>query len=219
MTNTHNFKNLHIIDHPIAQDRLTKMRDENSNSPTFRKILREISVLMAYEVTKDLKLTTQKIKTPVTDMNAPVLAKKEPVIIPILRAGLGMSEGLGDVLTKASYGHIGVYRDEETHRPVEYLVKLPPDIAERDVIVVDPMLATGHSMEFALDVLVREGVPKDNIKIMILVAAPEGVSVLQEKYFSVPIYVAALDECLNENAYIVPGLGDAGDRIFGTEHK
>lgn len=219
MLNNHNFKNLNIIDHPIAQDRLSKMRDLNTQTPTFKKMLHEISVLMAYEVTKDLALTSREIETPVTKMNAPVLAKKEPVIVPILRAGLGMSEGLGEVLTNASYGHIGVYRDVETHHPVEYLVKLPPDIAERDVIIVDPMLATGHSMEFALGVLQREGVPKDRMKIMVLVAAPEGVLVLQEEYAEVPLYAAALDECLNENAYIVPGLGDAGDRIFGTEHN
>lgn len=219
MTLKHDFENLHIIDHPIVQDRLTKMRDENADTPTFRKMLREISVLMAYEVTKDLALASRHINTPVTTMDAPVLKDKEPVIIPILRAGLGMSEGLGEVLTNASYGHIGVCRDEETHRPVEYLVKLPPDIAERDVIIVDPMLATGHSMEFALDVLQREGVPKNHMKMMVLVAAPEGVVVLQDKYSSVLIYTAALDEHLNENAYIVPGLGDAGDRIFGTVPK
>lgn len=211
-----NFKNLHILDHPIIQDRLSRLRDENANTETFRRLLKEIAVLMSYEITKDLPLTTTKIKTPVTEMDAPVLANPEPVIIPILRAGLGLSDGVKEVLTNASFGHIGVYRDEETHRPVEYLVKLPLQIRNNDIIVVDPMLATGHSMEYALDVLIREGVSKEKIKIMVLVAAPEGVQVLQEKYSDIPIFTAALDEKLNEKAYIVPGLGDAGDRIFGT---
>jgi uracil phosphoribosyltransferase len=209
-------KNLHIIDHPIVQDRLSKLRDENTDTENFRRLLKEIAFLMAYEVTKDLPLTKTKIKTPVTEMHAPVLANAEPVIIPILRAGLGLSDGLKEVLTNARFGHIGVYRDEETHRPIEYLVKLPPQIKDSAVIVVDPMLATGHSMEYALDVLVREGVSKERIKIMVLVAAPEGVEVLQEKYADIPVFTAALDERLNDNAYIVPGLGDAGDRIFGT---
>ncbi len=211
------YKNLVIVDHPIVQDRLSKMRDENTPSAQFKSLLNEITLLMAYEVTKTLSLEHKKIKTPITEMDAPFLKKKEPVIIPILRAGLGMSEGLNQVLPNASFGHIGVYRDEETKRPVDYLVKLPPDITEREIIVVDPMLATGHSMEFALDELIEKGVSKNQIKVMVLVAVPEGMDVLNKKYSEIPVYTAALDEKLNEKAYIVPGLGDAGDRIFATD--
>lgn len=210
------FKNLHIVNHPIVQDRLSKMRDEKTSSELFRSLLNEITVLMAFEITKSLPLISRGITTPVTKMTASFLKNKEPVIIPILRAGLGMSEGLGKVLPNASYGHIGVYRNEDTKRPVEYLVKLPPDITERDIIVVDPMLATGHSMEFALDKLIERGVSKDRIKIMVLVAAPEGMTILNHKYADITVFTAALDDKLNDDAYIVPGLGDAGDRIFGT---
>lgn len=210
------FKTLNIIDHPIVQDRLSVIRDKDTSCADFKRILNDISVLMTYEVTRDLAMTTREVETPVTKMMAPVLAEPEPVIIPILRAGLGLSDGVKQVLTSAVYGHIGVYRDEETHRPVEYLVKLPKQITERDVILVDPMLATGYSAKFALDVLVREGVEPKNIKFMILVAAPEGVAVIEEHYPEVQMFTASLDEKLNEKAYIVPGLGDAGDRIFGT---
>lgn len=211
------FKNLHIVDHPIVQDRLSRLRSKDTSTEDFRRLLKEIAVLMAYEVTKDLALSTRKIITPMVEMDAPILADLEPVIIPILRAGLGLSDGLKDVLTSASFGHIGVYRDEETKRPVEYLIRLPKDISKRQVIVVDPMLATGHSAEHAIDILVREGVAVENIKLMILVAVPEGVRVLQKKYADIPIFTASLDEKLNEDCFIVPGLGDAGDRIFGTE--
>lgn len=211
------FKNLHIIDHPLVQDRLNLLRDKNTDTANFRRLLKEIGVLMAYEVTKDLPLKTCKIETPMMAMDARFLEKAEPVIIPILRAGLGLSDGLKEVLMGASFGHIGVARDEKTKRPVEYLVKLPHDISKRDVIVVDPMLATGHSAEYALDILIREGVARDRIKLMILVAAPEGVEVLQKKYADIPIFTAALDEGLDGNCFILPGLGDAGDRIFGTE--
>ena len=211
------FKNLHIIDHPLVQDRLSRARRRDTDTADFRRLLKEIAVLMAYEVTKDLAITPRKITTPMVEMEAPILAYPEPVIIPILRAGLGLSDGLKDVLTSASFGHIGVYRDEETKRPVEYLVRLPHDIAKREVIIVDPMLATGHSAECAVDILVREGVSRDKIKLMILVAVPEGVRVLQEKYPEIPIFTAALDDRLNEDCFIMPGLGDAGDRIFGTE--
>lgn len=210
------FKTLNIIDHPIVQDRLSTIRNKETSCADFKRILNDISVLMTYEITKDLELTTKEIETPVTKMNAPVLANPEPVIIPILRAGLGLSDGVKQVLTSAVFGHIGVYRNEETHRPVEYLVKLPKQVKERDVILVDPMLATGYSAKFALDVLVREGVKPQNIKFMVLVAAPEGVKLIEKYYPDVRIFTASLDEKLNEKAYIVPGLGDAGDRIFGT---
>jgi uracil phosphoribosyltransferase len=210
------FKNLHIVDHPIVQDRLSRLRRKETNTEDFRRWLREIAVLMTYEATKDLALEARPITTPVTESLAPFLRDEEPVIIPILRAGLGFSDGVKDVLTSASFGHVGVYRDEETKRPVEYLVKLPSEILSRDVIVVDPMLATGYSMEYALDVLIKRGVSKNQIKIMVLVATPEGLRVLQEKYANIPIFTASVDEGLNEDCFIVPGLGDAGDRIFGT---
>ncbi|MCI5060947.1 MAG: uracil phosphoribosyltransferase [Alphaproteobacteria bacterium] len=210
------FKNLHVVDHPLVLDRLSQMRCKETPTQDFRRLLREIAMFMGYEVTKDIPLTTKKIETPICEMEAPVLSHPEPVLVPILRAGLGMSDGLKDLLTNAVFGHIGVYRDEETHRPVEYLVRLPQNIGPREVILVDPMLATGHSAKYALDLLAREGVPQKQIRFMVLVAAPEGVKVIEEAYPDIPVYVAALDEKLNENAYIVPGLGDAGDRVFGT---
>lgn len=211
-----NFKNLYILNHPIIQDRLSLIRQKDTSFSDFRRILKDMAVLMTYEVTKDLPLTTKTIQTPMVEMEAPVLAEPEPVIIPILRAGLGLSDGAKEVLTSAILGHIGVYRDEETHRPVEYLVRLPKEIKERNVLLVDPMLATGYSAKYALDVLIREGVKPAQIKFMVLVAAPEGVKILEEAYPDIPIYSAALDNHLNENAFIIPGLGDAGDRICGT---
>lgn len=211
------FENLHIVDHPIVQDRLSRMRQKETLHYDFKKYLHEISVLMAYEVTRDLALAPREIETPIQKMQTGFLAKAQPVIIPILRAGLGLSEGVGQVLPEAKTGHIGVYRDEETHRPKEYLIRLPDDIAGCDVIITDPMLATGYSAKYAMDILVDRGVVPSAMKLMILVAAPEGVRVIEEAYPEVAIYTAALDEKLNEDAYIVPGLGDAGDRIFGTE--
>lgn len=210
------FPNLHIIDHPLVQDRLSYIRRKDTAPEGFRRVLREIAVLMTYEVTRDLPMTTAKIETPMQAMDAPVLANEEPVIVPILRAGLGMSDGVQDVLTSAVLGHVGVYRDEETKRPVEYLVRLPKNIAKRDVLLVDPMLATGYSAKHALDVLIRDGVSRDRIRFMILLAVPEGVQVLLDAYPEIPIYTAALDNHLDENAFICPGLGDAGDRICGT---
>ncbi len=210
------YKNLFVVNHPLVQDRLSFIRQKETSFADFRRILREIAVLMSYEVTRDLPLTTKTIETPMTKMQAPVLANPEPVIIPILRAGLGMSDGVKEVLTSAVFGHIGVYRDEETHRPVEYLVRLPKDIQKRDILLVDPMLATGYSAKHALDILARKGVKPEQIKFMVLVSAPEGVKVIEEAYPDIPIYTAALDDHLNENAFIVPGLGDAGDRICGT---
>lgn len=170
---------------------------------------------MGYEVTRTLPLRKQKITTPMQDMDAPVLDGPLPVVVPILRAGLGMAEGLTELIPDCSIGHIGLYRDHTTHRPVEYLVRLP-DVKDALYIVTDPMLATGHSSEYAFDLLVRHGVAAKNISLMCLVAAPEGVQVLSSRYPDVPIFTASLDDRLNENAYILPGLGDAGDRIFGT---
>ena len=210
------FPNLHIVDHPLVQDRLTRIRRKETSTEDFRRVLKEISILMTYEVTKNLALSNSKIETPMKAINAPVLAAPEPVIIPILRAGLGLSDGVKEILTGAVLGHIGVYRNEQTKRPVEYLVRLPKEIKEREVMLVDPMLATGYSAKYALDILTREGVSPDKIRFMVLVAAPEGVGLLQEHYPDIPIYTASLDDCLNEEAFIVPGLGDAGDRICGT---
>ncbi len=210
------FPNLYVADHPLILHKLSQMRDVACPKSLFAALLKEISLLMGYEVTKGLPMTTTEIETPLCPMDAPVIKGKKPVIVPILRAGLGMSDGLAELMPAARIGHIGLYRDEETKQPVEYLVRLP-DPEGRIFILVDPMLATGHSAKYALDLLVRHGADPDQIRFMALVAAPEGVKVLQEAYPQVPIYTAALDSHLNENAYIVPGLGDAGDRLFGTK--
>ncbi len=210
------FKNLFVVDHPLVQDKLSRMRDEACPTGEFRRLLKEISFLVGYEVTRDLRLTTQKIKTPMQIMDAPVLDGPQPVVVPVLRAGLGMAEGLIELIPDCAVGHIGVYRDEETQRPVEYLVRLPRPQGNL-FIVTDPMLATGHSSAHAFDVIKRHhGDAPANLALMCLVCAPEGVRVMEEKHPDVRIYAASLDEKLNENAYIMPGLGDAGDRLFGT---
>ncbi len=209
------FPNLFITDHPLIQHKLSMMRFKGCEQKQFRAALKEISLLMGYEVTRGLALTTRQIETPIQMMDAPVLDGDRPAIVPILRAGLGMSEGLNELMPSAVIGHIGLYRDHETHEPVEYLVKLPK-AKNRKFFLVDPMLATGHSGAYAVDVLVKHRVKPENIIFMALVGAPEGVKAFRAKYPDVPIYMAALDEKLNENAYIVPGLGDAGDRLFGT---
>ncbi len=209
------FPNLHIIDHPLIQHKLTQMRKLKTPKHEFRQLLREIALLMGYEITRDLTLTMETITTPLTTMDAPVIAGPNPAIIPILRAGLGMADGLLELIPEADEGHIGMYRDPITKKPVEYLVKLP-SANGRIFFLVDPMLATGNSAVAAVDTLIRHGAEASKIKFMALVAAPEGISVFNEKYPHIPIYTAALDERLNEKAYIIPGLGDAGDRLFGT---
>ncbi len=209
------FKNLYIVDHPLVLDKLSRLRGKETCMSDFRRLLKEIALLIGYEVTRDLKLTTKPVETPMQTMSAPVLDGPAPVIVPILRAGQGMAEGVLELMPGAPVGYVGVYRDEETHRPVEYLNKLPPDEGQR-WIVVDPMLATGHSAEHAFELVTAHGVPQSRISFMALVAAPEGVKVLEEAYPEIPVYVASLDEKLNEDAFIVPGLGDAGDRLFGT---
>lgn len=209
------FPNLHIIDHPLIQHKLTIMRKQGTKKHEFRQLLREISLLMGYEITRDFPLTDTQIMTPLTPMNSPVIAGPNPAIVPILRAGLGMADGLLELIPEADEGHIGMYRDPLTKTPVEYLVKLP--LANgRTFFLVDPMLATGNSAVAAVDVLIRHGVQPSDIKFMALVAAPEGMRVFNKKYNHIPVYTAALDERLNEHAYILPGLGDAGDRLFGT---
>lgn len=210
------FPNLHICDHPLVQHKLSLMREISCNKVTFKALLKEISLLMGYELTRPLPLTTREIETPLAPMEAPMIKGKKPVIVPVLRAGLGMAEGLEELMPAARIGHIGLYRDEKTKQPVEYLVRLPDPVG-RLFILVDPMLATGNSARHALDVMVGRGISPEKIRFMALVAAPEGVKVLLKAYPQVPVFVAALDSHLNENAYIVPGLGDAGDRLFGTK--
>lgn len=206
---------VHLINHPMVQHKLSIMREKETGSKDFRQLLKEISLLMGYEITRDLPLTDLEIETPISKMTASRVLGRKLAIVPILRAGLGMVEGLLDLVPVAKVGHIGLYRDEKTHEPVVYYCKLPEDIDDRLVIVTDPMLATGGSSCDALDMLKERGC--SNIKLMCLVAAPEGIAKVQEAYPDVDIYVAAIDERLNDNAYIVPGLGDAGDRIFGTK--
>ncbi|CAM2147983.1 uracil phosphoribosyltransferase [Pararobbsia alpina] len=212
------FPNLTILNHPLIQHKLTHMRDKNTSTRTFRDLLREITLLMGYEITRSLPLTTRHIETPLIEYDAPVIAGKKLAIVPVLRAGVGMSDGLLELVPSARVGHIGVYRDHETHRPVEYLVKLPPDLEERTFILCDPMVATGYSAAHAVDVLKKRGVSGDSIKFLALVAAPEGVKVFLDAHPEVQLFVASLDSHLNEHAYIVPGLGDAGDRLFGTKN-
>ena len=211
----HSFPNLHVIDHPLIQHKLTQMRKTDTPKHRFRSLLKEIAMLMGYEVTRDIPTKVEEIDTPMMKMDAPVIAGEMLAIVPILRAGLGMADGLLDLIPQAYEGHIGMYRDPETKHPVEYLVKLPK-VNDRLFILVDPMLATGNSAVAAVDILLKNGVPIKNIRFMALVAVPEGVETFNSKYPSIPIYTAALDEKLDENAYIVPGLGDAGDRLFGT---
>jgi uracil phosphoribosyltransferase len=210
------FPNLHILDHPLIQHKLTHMRDRDTSTRTFRELLREITLLMGYEITRNLPLTTMRIDTPLTTIDAPIIAGKKLVVVPVLRAGIGMSDGLLELVPSARVGHIGVYRDPDTHRPVEYLVRLP-DVSDRTFILCDPMIATGNSAVHAVDVLKKRDVGDDEIIFLALVAAPEGVQVFQQAHPNVKVYVAALDTRLDEHAYIVPGLGDAGDRLFGTK--
>ena len=206
---------LHVVDHPLITHKLSIMRNRKTGSKDFRELLDEIAMLMGYEITRDLPLEDVTIETPITKMTAKMIAGKKLAIVPILRAGLGMVDGLLRLVPVAKVGHIGLYRDPDTHMPVEYYCKLPFDIEDRITILVDPMLATGGSASDALTLLKNKGVK--NIRMMCLVAAPEGIAKLQEDHPDVDIYTAGLDERLNEHAYIVPGLGDAGDRIFGTK--
>ncbi|MBQ7821461.1 MAG: uracil phosphoribosyltransferase [Clostridia bacterium] len=206
---------LHIIDHPMIQHKLTIMRSKKTGSKDFRELLNEIAMFMGYELTRDLPLKDVEIETPVSKMTAKTIAGKKLAIVPILRAGLGMVDGLLSLVPVAKVGHIGLYRDPDTHEPVEYYCKLPFDIEDRIVIVVDPMLATGGSASDALQMLKDKGC--SHLRLMCLVAAPEGVEKVMKDHPDVDIFVAALDEKLNDHAYIVPGLGDAGDRLFGTK--
>ena len=206
---------LHVFDHPLIQHKLSILRDKNTSVKEFRELVGEIAMLMCYEATRDLPLEDVEIETPVAKATVKRLAGKKLAIVPILRAGLGMVDGMVSMMPNAKVGHIGLFRDPETLEPVKYYYKMPPDIEERDVIVVDPMLATGGSASAAIQFLKDDGVK--HIKLMCIIGAPEGVQRMQEDHPDVDIFVAALDERLNEHGYIVPGLGDAGDRIFGTK--
>lgn len=206
---------VHVIDHPMVQHKLSIMREKDTGSKDFRELLKEISLLMGYELTRDIPLDDVEIETPICKTIAKRVSGRKLAIVPILRAGIGMVDGLLTLVPVAKVGHIGLYRDEETHKPETYYCKLPFDIAQRLVIVTDPMLATGGSACDAITKLKEIGCT--NIRLMCLVAAPEGVSAVQNAHPDVDIYVAAVDEKLNDDAYIVPGLGDAGDRIFGTK--
>ncbi len=205
---------LHVISHPLIEAKLTRMRDKDTPSPEFRTLLKEISLLMGYEVTRDFPTTLARVETPICEGDFPVLKDDFFTIVPILRAGLGMADGLLELMPFAHVGHIGLVRDEETHMPEEYYCKMPEGYEHSIIMVVDPMLATGGSAVDAVGSLKRRGC--DNIRLVNLVATPEGVAAVREAHPEVDIYVAAVDEGLNEDAYIVPGLGDAGDRIFGT---
>ena len=208
-------KNVFVMDHPLIQHKLTILRDEKTGSKQFRELVSEIAMLMCYESTRDLPLKEVETKTPITTAKTKVLAGRKMAFVPILRAGLGMVDGVLSLIPAARVGHIGMYRDPETHKPVDYYCKLPSDLETRDVFVLDPMLATGGS---AIDAVARikEFHPK-RIKFMCIIAAPEGIKAFTEAHPDVPVYCAGLDDHLNEHAYIVPGLGDAGDRIFGTK--
>lgn len=209
------FPNFHLVSHPLVQDKLSRMREIGTSTGEFRQLMKQVGVLMGYEVTRNLPLEFRTINTPLTEMSAPYLQGPMVAIVPILRAGTGLAEGLLELMPSAKLGNIGLYRDHDTHMPVEYLVKLP-SAENRLFLLVDPMLATGNSAAYAVDVLIKHGVAKEKIRLVSLLAAPEGVRIFNEKHKEVPIYCAALDSHLNEKNYIMPGLGDAGDRLYGT---
>ena len=206
---------VHVMDHPLVAHKLTIMRDKRTSVKEFRDLVSEIGMLITYEATRDMPLTTKHIETPICGMDAPTLAGKKIAVVPILRAGLGLVEGVLRMIPSARVAHIGMYRDEETLEPHTYFCKTPKDIADREVLIVDPMLATGGSAEAAITEMKKRGCK--HIKLMVLVAVPEGIERIQKSHPDVDIYCGAVDDHLNEHGYIVPGLGDAGDRIFGTK--
>ncbi|MDL2235812.1 uracil phosphoribosyltransferase [Christensenellaceae bacterium OttesenSCG-928-L17] len=204
-----------VIDHPLVQHKISLLRDKNTGTKEFRELVEELSTLLGYEVTRDLELKDAEVETPMGKAQTKVLAGKKLGIVPILRAGLGMVDGMMNLIPAARVGHIGLYRDPETLEPVDYYCKLPPDVSERDIIIVDPMLATGGSAAAAIDVVKRAGCKR--VRLVCLISAPEGIAAVQGKHPDVDIFVAAVDSHLNSHGYIVPGLGDAGDRLFGTK--
>lgn len=209
-------KDIHVIEHPLIEHKLTIIRDKETGTKYFREIVNEIARLLAYEVSRDLPLEDVEIETPLVKTTEKKLAGKKVVVVPILRAGLGMVDGILDLIPAARVGHVGLYRDEETMEPVEYFVKMPNNLEDRQLYIVDPMLATGGSAIAAIDSVLERGAKIENIKFISIVAAPEGVKALHGKHPEVKIYTASLDEKLNKDSYIVPGLGDAGDRLYGT---
>ncbi|MEG1547502.1 MAG: uracil phosphoribosyltransferase [Clostridia bacterium] len=206
---------VHVIDHPLVQHKLSLLRDKNTGTKEFRELVEELAMLLAYEATRDLTLTETTVETPVAIATTKVLAGKKLAIVPILRAGLGMVDGMMNLIPAARVGHIGLYRDPVTLHPVDYYSKLPPDVSERDIIIVDPMLATGGSAAAGIDIVKKAGCK--NIKLVCLIAAPEGLKTLTALHPDVDIFIANIDSHLNDHGYIVPGLGDAGDRLFGTK--
>lgn len=206
---------VYVFDHPLIQHKVTYIRDKNTGTKEFRELVDEVATLMGYEITREMPLEETMIETPVATCKSNVIAGKKVGLVPILRAGLGMVDGLLKLIPAAKVGHVGLYRDPETLQPVEYYVKLPTDVAERELIVIDPMLATGGSAVAAIEALKKRGAK--NLKLMCLIAAPEGIKMVQDEHPDVDIYVAAIDEQLNDHGYIVPGLGDAGDRLYGTK--
>ena len=215
MAEFENMENVYIMDHPLIQHKITQIRDINTGTQQFRKCIEEIATLMGYEALRDLPLEDIEVETPIETCMSPVIAGKKLAIVPILRAGLGMVSGIEALVPTAKVGHIGLYRDPETHEPHEYYCKLPEPIEQRTIVVVDPMLATGGSGADAVTQIKQHG--GKNIKFMCIIAAPEGLRKLHEAHPDIQIYVGHLDRCLNDHAYICPGLGDAGDRIFGTK--
>ena len=215
MENLNNMENVFVLNHPLIQHKISLLRDENTGTSEFRKLIEEIAMLMGYEALSDLPMEEVEVKTPIETCMTPVIAGKKLAIVPILRAGLGMVNGILALVPTAKVGHIGLYRDPVTHEPHEYYCKLPEPIDQRTIVVVDPMLATGGSAAEAVDFIKQRG--GVNIKFMCIIAAPEGVKRLREAHPDIQIYIGHLDRCLNDHAYICPGLGDAGDRIFGTK--
>ncbi len=208
------YKNFHVLNHPLIQHKITLLRDKNTNTSDFRRIVKEIAQLEGYEALRDLKTTNIKVSTPVEDTQAPIISKNDLCFVPILRAGLGMVDGMLDLLPGTKVGHIGLYRDEQTHKPHFYYYKAPKDLPKRKILIVDPMLATGGSAIDAVKLLREKGAK--NISLICIIAAPEGVKAFCEAYPEIDLFAGALDRCLNSHAFICPGLGDAGDRIFGT---
>jgi uracil phosphoribosyltransferase len=215
MDKLNNMENVFVLNHPLIQHKISLLRDENTGTSEFRKLIEEIAMLMGYEALSDLPMEDVEVKTPIETCMTPMIAGKKLAIVPILRAGLGMVSGIEALVPTAKIGHIGLYRDPETHEPHEYYCKLPEPIEQRTIVVVDPMLATGGSAAEAVDFIKQHG--GKNIKFMCIIAAPEGVKRLYEAHPDIQIYIGHLDRCLNDHAYICPGLGDAGDRIFGTK--
>lgn len=208
-------EHVHIMDHPLVAHKLSILRDKNTSTKDFREIVSEIGMLMTYEATQSLPLTTREIETPICKATVPTLDGKKFAVVPILRAGLGLVDGVLRIVPSARVGHIGLYRNEETLEPVKYFCKMPKDVADRDILIVDPMLATGGSADAAIGFMKDYGCK--NIKLMVLLAAPEGIERIMKNHPDVDLYCGAVDDHLNEHGYIVPGLGDAGDRIFGTK--